>query len=215
MNAQNTDRTGRKDRTDHPEPPPARQARGPKVQAAVLAAARQELAEAGYAALTVENVARRAGVHKTTVYRRWKDRETLVTEALTEHLAASILIPDTGAFESDLRELARRMVRSITSVDEQGVTAALYSDAGRLPEIAAVRQGLFADRFRRAAPLVERAVDRGELPEGTDPALLLKSLIAPVYLRLLVLSEPLDDAVADHAADITLAAARAGLFRRT
>ncbi|MFG3254021.1 TetR/AcrR family transcriptional regulator [Streptomyces sp. NPDC048172] len=193
--------------------PAQRQARGPRVQAAVLAAARQELAESGFAALTVDNVARRAGVHKTTVYRRWKDRETLVTDALTEHLADRIPIPDTGAFESDLRALARAMVRSVSSIDEQGVTAALYSDAGRLPEIAAVRQGLFADRFRRATPLVTRAVERGELPEGTDPALLLKSLIAPVYLRLLVLSEPLDDALAEHAADLTLAAARAGLFR--
>ena len=183
-------------------------------RAKVLAAAREELAESGFAALTVDNVARRAGVHKTTVYRRWKDRETLVTEALTEHLAERIAIPDTGAFDSDLRALAHRMVRSLLDVDDQGVTAALYSDAGRLPEVAAVRQSLFADRFRRAAPLIERAVDRGELPAGTDPGLLLKSLIAPVYLRLLVLSEPLDEALADHATDLTLAAARAGLFRR-
>ncbi|SHG25775.1 TetR/AcrR family transcriptional regulator [Streptoalloteichus hindustanus] len=186
--------------------------RGAKVCAAVLAATLDELAEVGYANLTVEAVAQRAGVHKTTVYRRWKDRETLVVDALTEHVAADLPIPDTGDVASDLRELARLLVTHLT-VTHLGVAATMFSDAGRLPEIADVRRRFFADRFRRAAPLVTRAVERGQLPEGTDPALLLKSLIAPIYLRLLVTCEPLDDATADHAAAITLAAARAGVFR--
>ena len=58
--------------------------RGATVRANVLAATLAELAEAGYAALTVEAVADRAGVHKTTVYRRWRDREALVIDALTD-----------------------------------------------------------------------------------------------------------------------------------
>ena len=188
--------------------------RGPKVCAAVLAATLAELADVGYARLTVEAVAQRAGVHKTTVYRRWKDREALVVDALTDHVAADRPIPDTGDVATDLRALARLLVTHLT-VTHLGVVATMFSDAARLPEIADVRRRFFADRFRRATPLVTRAVERGQLPQGTDPALLLKSLIAPVYLRLLVTSEPLDDAVADHAAEITLAAARAGVFRST
>ena len=58
--------------------------RGPKVRAAVLAATLAELTENGYAALTVDSVARRSGVHKTTIYRRWKDREGLVADAVAD-----------------------------------------------------------------------------------------------------------------------------------
>ncbi len=60
--------------------------RGAAVRAAVLTAALDELAERGFAALTMDNVATRAGVHKTTVYRRWPDRESLVTDAVLEAL---------------------------------------------------------------------------------------------------------------------------------
>ncbi|MGW0807746.1 TetR/AcrR family transcriptional regulator [Nonomuraea sp. NPDC002799] len=186
--------------------------RGPKVRSAVLAATLDELAETGYAGLTVENVARRAGVHKTTVYRRWPDREALVTEALTEHVAADVPIPDTASIETDLRELARLVARLLTTATDQAITAALISDAARLPEVGQVRRRFFVDRFRRGEPVITRAVERGQLPEGTDPVALLKSLIAPLYLRLLVTAEPIDDTTADQAAAITLAAARAGLF---
>ena len=67
--------------------------RGAKVRAAVLAATLVELAESGYAALSVDDVARRAGVHKTTVYRRWQTRENLVVDALAAQMASGIAIP--------------------------------------------------------------------------------------------------------------------------
>ena len=67
---------------------------------------------------------------------------------------------------------------------------------------------------RRAAAVIERAIERGELPAGTDPAPVLRALIAPIYFRLTVTAEPVDPAAADQAAQIALAAARTGLFRQ-
>ena len=84
--------------------------RGPKVRAAVLAATLAELADTGYAALTIENIARRAGVHKTTIYRRWTDRESLVADVLGERIALGFPIPDTGSVQDDLRQLAQAFV---------------------------------------------------------------------------------------------------------
>ncbi|MEV1001372.1 TetR/AcrR family transcriptional regulator [Nonomuraea sp. NPDC050202] len=191
--------------------PPARPVgRGAKVRAAVHAAALAELVDKGYAALTVDNVAQRAGVHKTTVYRRWKDRESLLTEALAEHMAADIPVPDTGAIDSDLRALARSLVQAFTSPTGQAILAAMFTGAAHLPEIAAARRHVFDDRLARAQPVVLRAVGRGELPAGTDPAELLRTLAAPIYLRLLITADPVDEAVADRAAHVALAAARAG-----
>jgi AcrR family transcriptional regulator len=188
--------------------------RGPRVRAAVLAATLAELADTGYAALTVENIARRAGVHKTTIYRRWTDRETLVADVLGERIAMDFPVPDTGSVEADLRQLAQSFVAWVTSPTGQMIFAAVYSDAARIPGISGVRRELFEYGPRRAAAVIERAVERGELPAGTDPAAVLRALIAPVYFRLTVTAEPVDQAAADQAAQVALTAARAGVFRR-
>ena len=185
--------------------------RGPKVRAAVLAAALAELAEHGYAALSVDDVARRAGVHKTTVYRRWQTRENLVADALTEQMAAGITIPDTGNVETDLRELARAFVGWMTGPNGRAMLATILSqDATRVPEIAEIKRRLVDDRFRRAEPVVTRGIERGELPASTDPAEVIKMLIAPIYLRLLVTAEPIDETTADQAARVAFLAAGAG-----
>lgn len=187
--------------------------RGPRVRAAVLGAALAELAEIGYAALTVEGVARRAGVHKTTVYRRWRDRDSLVLDAIIDQVAIDVPVPDTRAVETDLREHARSLIRWLTSPTGAAIVAAAFSDAARAPEIAGLKRRFFEDRFRRMEPVVTRAIARGELPRGTDPSQLVRAVIAPIYLRLLVTAEPLDEAVASQAVRIALAAARAGVFR--
>lgn len=188
--------------------------RGAKVRAAVHAATLAELVDKGYAALSVENVAQRAGVHKTTVYRRWKDCESLLADALAEHMAMDIPVPDTGAIETDLRALARSLVQSFTSPTGRAILAAMFTGAAHLPEIAAARRHVFHDRLARAEPVVTRAIERGELAEDTDPAELFKTLAAPIYLRLLITADPVDEAAADQALRVTLAAARAGALRR-
>jgi AcrR family transcriptional regulator len=183
------------------------------MRAAVLAATLAELAERGYAALTVDSVARRAGVHKTSIYRRWGDRDSLVVDALSEHIAADIPMPDTGSIASDLRLMARALVRWATGVAGQAIFAALLSDAVQSAELAAARRRIFEDRLRRAEPVITRAVARGELPPETDPAEVIKTMAAPIYFRLLITGEPVDDALADRAAEIALAAADSGALR--
>jgi AcrR family transcriptional regulator len=188
--------------------------RGPKIRAAVLAATLAELTENGYAALTVDSVARRSGVHKTTIYRRWKDREGLVADAVAERATtAKIPFPDTGDIDTDLLRLARMIVAFLTSPAGGTVAVASMSDAGRIPEVARAKRRFFEALFRQAEPVVSGAIARGELPVGTDPAELIRTLLAPVYLRLLVTAEPIDRTIADNAAKVALAAARAGALR--
>ncbi len=187
-------------------------ARGPKVRTAVLAATLRELTESGYTALTVDNVARRSGVHKTTIYRRWKDRESLVADAVTDRATARVPFPDTHDIDADLRELARSLVRFLNSPLGKAVAAVTLSDAARIPRIAEVRRRFVEDRFDRAGPVVSGAIARGQLPSGTDPGELVRAVVAPIYLRFLVTSEPINETTADNAAKAALAAARGGLF---
>ncbi|MBC3986585.1 TetR/AcrR family transcriptional regulator C-terminal ligand-binding domain-containing protein [Streptomyces sp. AC536] len=179
------------------------------MRAAVLPATLTELATTGYAGLTVEGVAQRAGVHKTTIYRNWKDAPTLVADALTSHFATDIPIPDTGTVAGDLRALARALVASVSTPVGRALIITVLAEAARLPQLADVKRALFDDRFRRAEPVVTRAVERGELPAETDPAELLKTLAAPIYFRLVCTGEPVDEGTADRAAQVALAAARA------
>jgi AcrR family transcriptional regulator len=194
---------------------PARPAgRGLKIRAAVLAATLAELTETGYAGLTVENVARRAGVHKTTIYRRWKDREGLVAAAVAERAGtAKMPFPDTGDIGTDLLRLARMTVAFLTSPAGGIVVASSMSDVSRIPEVAGAKRQFFEALFAQAAPVVSGAIARGELPADTDPAELVRTLLAPIYLRLLVTAEPIDRTTADNAAKVALAAARAGALR--
>jgi len=188
--------------------------RGRKVRTAVLEATLAALAETGYTALSIDDIARRAGVHKTTVYRRWQTRENLVADALTEQMAAGIAIPDTGNVETDLRQLARAFVGWMIGPIGRAMLATILSqDATRVPEIAEIKRRLVDDRFRRAEPVVIRGIERGDLPAGTDPAEVIKTLIAPIYLRLLVTAEPIDETTADQAAGVALLAARAGALQ--
>jgi len=178
----------------------------------VLAAVIEELTDHGWDQLSVESVAQRAGVHKTTVYRRWRDKNTLVAEALKAAAESRIAMPDTGDVAQDLRELARIVRVLLTSREGAATTRALAGHSHDADGVGKVLPVLWAARLAQAEPIVTRAVARGELPAGTSPDDLMKNLTAPLFHRLLVTAEPLTQASADQAAAAALVAARAGVF---
>jgi AcrR family transcriptional regulator len=182
-----------------------------RTRRAVLEATVAELAAHGYGALTVERVATRAGVHKTTLYRRWGGKQGLVAEAVEGFAAGAAEVPDSGRVEEDLRRWARSIVAMLTARDSGAVVRALFS-TGETAEIRDLRRRFYRTRSALVVPIVERAVERGELPAGTDPAEVIKQVGAPLYYRFLVIAEPLTPAAADLAADAAVAAARAGVF---
>jgi AcrR family transcriptional regulator len=183
-----------------------------RTRTAVLNAVIEELADHGWDRLSVESVALRAGVHKTTVYRRWRDKNTLVAEALKTAAENRIQLPDTGDIAQDLRELARIVRVLLTSPEGAATTRALAGHSHDTAGVGQVLPVLWAARLAQVEPIVERAIARGQLPAGTSPDDLMKHLSAPLFHRLLVTAEPLTQASADQAAAAALAAARAGVF---
>jgi len=178
------------------------------VRAATLAV----LAEEGFDGLTVEAVSGRSGVHRTTVYRRWRNAAGLAADALDLARGEPWPIPDTGSIAGDLRGLTA-LVRESFDDPEQGPTArALISAAVHDPATARALHVFLVGRLRDAEVMVERALARGELPAGTDPAEVVRAAVAPVYHRLFITAEPVDAAAAGRAADAALAAASAGVF---
>jgi AcrR family transcriptional regulator len=183
------------------------------VRAAVRDATLAELAEKGYDGLTVDGVAARSGVHKTTVYRRWGSAAGLAADALDLAAGESWPIPDTGTIEGDLRELARLVTTGFADSETGPVAKAFVSAAVQNPATAQALHAFFAGRHEQSAVIVGRAIERRELPAGTDAAEVIRFAVAPIYYRLFITGERIDQAVADRAAAAALAAARAGVFR--
>ncbi|MFC4015508.1 TetR/AcrR family transcriptional regulator [Nonomuraea purpurea] len=183
-----------------------------RVRAAVLEATQDELVEHGFHGLTMDQVAARAGVGKTTVYRRWGSRAGLVVDLMNELANQSMPHADTGGIEGDLRANALSVLGALTDgrlgATFQAVVAAATCDE----QAAEALRAFHLRRLEEWVGVVDLAVKRGELPEGTHAAEMIRAISAPLYYRLVVTREPVTPAVAERSVVRTLAAARAGAF---
>jgi AcrR family transcriptional regulator len=167
--------------------------RSARVRAAVLQATLEELAANGHAALSFDGIARRAGVHKTTVYRRWGSLEDLLLEAMLERGSEQVPIPDTGSLRGDLLDYGKAIVAGTRAPEVQAVVRAVASMGDRGSRLAEASHRFWATRLDLAGEMVERAVSRGEISAKTDPGPVLEAIIAPIYFRLLLSGEETDD----------------------
>jgi AcrR family transcriptional regulator len=163
--------------------------RSARVREAVVAATVAELQEQGYDKLSIVAVAARAGVHETSIYRRWKTREGLVMEATFALFAQRIVVPDRGSLIEDVLALmvaAGRHLRSPLGHAAMQFALALRHDAAVTREM----HEQWTLRFQTLKQLFDRATERGEWPSPADPWPLMQGLIGAVYLRVFVLREP-------------------------
>jgi AcrR family transcriptional regulator len=181
--------------------------RGEHVRQTVLAAAFEELAANGFDGATVAGVAKRSGVHETTVYRRWVTRENLFLAALLERSADAIPVPDTGSTRRDLLAIVRGIIAYVLSPEGRAVLRAAtlpvddtYADA---------REAFWARRLDALSPVVARGIERGDLRADIDARLLLEMLVAPIHGRLLLTGEPVNDDLAEQLVEVALNGAAA------
>ncbi|MGW4799417.1 TetR/AcrR family transcriptional regulator [Nonomuraea sp. NPDC004297] len=196
--------------------PPRRRPGGrtERIRAQVLDAVGAELAERGYDALTLDTVAARAGVHRATVYRRWRDVGGLLADFCAATADDDWQPEDTGSLEGDLAALNRENLAALTV--QPSIAAALLAASFRSEEAARGLRRLWADRYARCEVIVARAVRRGELPPATDARRLLVTATAPLYHEAMLLGTPpdLDPDLPGRAARTAVLAAGAGAFDR-
>jgi AcrR family transcriptional regulator len=189
--------------------------RSARVRESILAAVFRELIESGYAALSVEAVASRAGVNKTTIYRRWPTLDDLLVDALTTwSLEAIPPVMDTGRIDTDLLALGRELADLLNSGVGRQVAAFVLTAGLRSDHLREATRRYFDHQALRAIPTVDQAIDRGELPANTDADALLTTFRAPLFYRLVTTGDPIDEELIAQAARVTLNAARAGLLSR-
>jgi AcrR family transcriptional regulator len=134
----------------------------------------------------MEAVARRSGVHKTTVYRRWPTRDALVIDALDSRSDRRSPIPGTGSLRDDLRVFAEDVFTKLSSQQGKAMLKSLVAAVDQSPDIVEKVQSFWRERLDVGAALVARGVDQGALPPDTDADLVIEGLLAPIYLRVLL-----------------------------
>jgi len=168
--------------------------RSPEAGQAILEAAIELLVEKGLRRMSIEEVAERAGVGKATIYRRWPSRGALALDAFLAEFQAQLPVRDTGSLRGDLLASLRAWVRAVTKTRAGRMLAGLIAEAQRDPEVAASwRQRVFDPLRSQHRAIVERAMERGEVPPSTDADAVLDLVFGAAYHRLLHQHLPLSD----------------------
>ena len=156
--------------------------RSDRIHEAILDATLALLRETGFSGLAIEGVATRAGVGKSTIYRRWTSKVPLVIEAMQR--LPEIPTPDTGSIADDLTEVLRSSIDVLRSTPLAHVLPSLVGERNRDPELSLALDGFVAERRRPLLRMLERAVERGALPPDADLELGVDLILGPFVVRL-------------------------------
>jgi AcrR family transcriptional regulator len=169
--------------------------RRPEVTESIRTAVIEELASIGYGQLSIESVARRAKVGKTTIYRRWPSKQDMVVAVISEIAWTHVDAPDTGSLRGDVEEFLTDLASALDNPVVRSVATDLLAEAHRdSPLTANLIEQIRDPRRARAAKIVRRAMNRGEVSDQADVGLALDLLAGPLLFRSLVLVEPYGNA---------------------
>jgi AcrR family transcriptional regulator len=180
----------------------SRQDRRARTDKAILDATRELLAERGVRELTVEAVAARSGVAKTTIYRRWRSKDELALAVLIDMVEQVVATPDLGDTRQELITFVDAAVKILGSTLMGRVMQGLVSELGANPELArAFRARVVAMRLAEVRRVLDRGIERGDIRPDVDSELAHELLFGPVYYRLLLSGAPLDKGLAARVVD--------------
>lgn len=172
-------------------PAPRGRPRRAEADAEITAAVLELLSVGGMAELSMDAVARTAGVGKATIYRRWRSKEALVLDVI-RRAAAPIDDPDTGSLRGDLAAYTEAFLAKVSQRRHPDVLPVLLTTAHHDPAFNTALQEWLEDRHRVLATILERAIHRGELPEDIDVTTALDAIVGPLMLRSVVPGRTID-----------------------
>ncbi|MDX8355770.1 TetR-like C-terminal domain-containing protein [Cognatiyoonia sp. IB215182] len=158
----------------------------PELTQALYRAFFDEWAERGYAALSLERVAKRAGAGKAAIYRRWPSKRSFANEAIKDVALAVTPIPDKGSIEADLTAFLRSLRTVFRHPKMRRILPDLLAERARSDELVPLLDTIATARRDRAEDLLDRAISRKELPASLDRELALDLLPSPLYWRMIV-----------------------------
>jgi Transcriptional regulator len=180
--------------------------RSHSTDSAILKATVELLCESGFSDLTMEAIATRAGVAKTTVYRRWPSKVPLVIDAVSQTITADLPVPNTGSLSKDIRAMLHEFVE-VTNRPSGRAILKLLAEGRSDPDLKeALRLRFLEQRTTNLTMMLKRGLARGEVRADVDMELAIDMGVATVIHRLLFMEEPLDHEAADHLANLLISA---------
>ncbi|MFC1401795.1 MULTISPECIES: TetR-like C-terminal domain-containing protein [Streptacidiphilus] len=178
--------------------------RSARVRADVLRATLEALAEHGPGGgLTLSEIARRAGVHATSIQRRWGTVQNLTLDALLTYSQEQLPVPDTGNLRDDMVVLARLITAYLDTPLGTALAQAMAA-VDEDPALAGSRAQFWQARYDATRTIVDRAIARDELAAGTDHQLVLELLVAPLHFRALLIRQPVEEGRIERMVDALL-----------
>jgi AcrR family transcriptional regulator len=150
------------------------------------------LTESGLGGISVEEVSRRSGVAKTTIYRHWATRADLVIDACSQ-ISTKQDVPDTGSFEGDITAFLTSMATLLRTARWSSVVPSIIDAAERAPDMAQIHSIIQRGHAAPLQEIITRAARNGEIPISTDPSTMIAALLGPLFYRRWFSREPLDD----------------------
>ena len=157
--------------------------RGTRVATKILHTTCEILNEAGFASLRVEDIADRAGVNKTTIYRRWPSKTELVIEAIKNSYHESQVLPNTGNLRQDMINYLRLVIKRTKNPIARGAMLTLHNCTD--PALKPLAEELLNKARQARINIIQQGIDRGELPKNTDLNLASDLFSAPILRRLM------------------------------
>lgn len=158
----------------------------------MLAATYDLLKEGGLSGVSVDDVSRRSGVAKTTIYRHWPSREALLLDACST-MGPKGEAPDTRSLKGDLETFVTQVSQRLRTAPWTKVLPSIIDAAERDKQLAEVQARIHAEMRSPVRVIVERAQERGELAKSLDPAYLIAQILGPLFYRRWFSREPLDE----------------------
>jgi AcrR family transcriptional regulator len=174
--------------------------RNAEVRTRVFEAVRDALERGDPTALTIDEIARRSGVHRATIYRRWLSTGGLVADLLIALTPVHTPLPDTGDLRTDLLDVATRVAGTVASPMSRALLPLIAAGTDERLDHAAARY--WGSLFEHTATVIRRAQQRGHATADIDPVHAIEMLLAPIYLRSLVTHQPIDDVVLERTVDL-------------
>jgi len=184
--------------------------RSERVGQAVAAATIELIVEGGLGRVTFENVAERADVNRTTLYRRWGNKSRLLTWVMLEHIAKQAPAPDTGSIEKDLLKMMMNLNKAISTAAGAAFLQVVLVESRNDETVDEAVRAFWKERLELAKPIYERAVDRGELDGSVEYELLTDLVFGPMFYRSIRTGRPISANYAKRLVEATMRIARAG-----
>jgi AcrR family transcriptional regulator len=177
--------------------------RASRSKQAVLAAVHDLLASAGLGGVSVDEISRRSGVAKTTIYRHWPSRSALLLDACAT-MSTSLAVPNTGSLRGDLLALAGEVAQQMRTAAWASVAPSIMDAGEHDPDLAQIQAQMHTRVVEPFRLVIERARSRGEIPAASDPTELVASILGPLFYRRWMSREPMEPAFAESLVDRAL-----------